>query len=155
MSEKKFDIYFEFNNTNLNLAGFNKINNKLEYYKEHSYLSHFDNYKELNFAKLDTLVESSIFDIEKLTKEFVRDIYLIVETVESISIQMSVRKNNEGNKISKDDAMYLVQDAKQELFRSNQDLSIIHMIVENYVLDDSNNCNCNIFVFNKTFLHFN
>ena len=49
---------------------------------------------------------------------------------------MSVRKNNEGNKISKDDAMYLVQDAKQELFRSNQDLSIIHMIVENYVLDD-------------------
>ena len=32
--------------------------------------------------------------------------------------------------------MYLVQDAKQELFRSNQDLSIIHMIVENYVLDD-------------------
>ena len=34
MNEKKLDIYFEFNNTNLNLAAFNKTSDKLEYYKE-------------------------------------------------------------------------------------------------------------------------
>ena len=32
MSEKKFDVYLEFNYLNLNLAVFNKANNKLEYY---------------------------------------------------------------------------------------------------------------------------
>ena len=136
MSEKIFDIYFEFNYSKINLAAFNKISDKLEYYKEQTYKSYFNNYKKLNFEKLEKLLEESILEIEKSTGEFVRDIYLIVETPQSISIKLSVTKNNEGNKIIKEDAMYLVQDAKQQLLKSNQDLGIIHIIVENYVLDD-------------------
>ncbi len=136
MSEKKFDIYFEFNYSGLNLAAFSKTSGKLEYCKEQNYKSYFDNYKELNFEKLDKLLESNIFDIEKSTEEFVRDIYLIVDTPQSISIKLSVTKNNEGNKIIKEDAMYLVQDAKQQFMKSNQDLGIIHIVVENYVLDN-------------------
>jgi hypothetical protein len=136
MSEKKFDIYLEFNYSRLNLAAFSKTSDKLEYYKEQTYKSYFDNYKELNFEKLDTLLDKNILAIEKSTGGFVRDIYLIVETPQSISIKLSVTKNNEGNKIIKEEAMYLVQDAKQQLLKSNQDLGIIHIIVENYVLDD-------------------
>ena len=136
MSEKKFDIYFEFNYSGLNLAAFGKTGGKLEYYKEQTYKSYFDNYKELNFEKLDKLLETNILDIEKTIEEFVRDVYLIVETPQSTSIKLSVTKNNEGNKIIKEDAMYLVQDAKQQLLKSNQDLGIIHIIVENYVLDN-------------------
>jgi cell division protein FtsA len=136
MSEKKFDIYFEFNYSGLNLAAFSKTSGQLEYYKEQNYKSYFDNYKELNFEKLDKLLEANIFAIEKLTEEFVRDIYLIVDTPQSTSIKLSVIKNNEGNKIIKEDAMYLLQDAKQQLLKSNQDLGIIHIIVENYVLDN-------------------
>jgi cell division protein FtsA len=136
MSERKFDIYFEFNYSRLNLAAFSKTSDKLEYYKEQTYKSYFDNYKELNFEKLEKFLEENILAIEKSTGEFVRDIYLIVETPQSISIKLSVTKNNEGNKIIKEDAMYLVQDAKQQLMKSNQDLGIIHIIVENYVLDD-------------------
>ena len=136
MSEKKFDIYFEFNYSGLNLAAFSKTSGQLEYYKEQNYKSYFDNYKELNFEKLDKLLEANIFAIEKLTEEFVRDIYLIVDTPQSTSIKLSVTKNNEGNKIIKEDAMYLVQDAKQQFMKSNQDLGIIHIVVENYVLDN-------------------
>ena len=136
MSEKKFEIYFEFNYLGLNLAAFGKTSGKLEYYKEQNYKSYFDNYKELNFEKLDELLEANILAIEKSTEEFVRDIYLIVETPQSTSIKLSVKKNNEGNEIIKEDAMYLVQDAKQQLLKSNQDLEIIHIIVENYVLDN-------------------
>ena len=136
MSEKNFDIYFEFNYSGLNLAAFSKTSDKLEYYKEQTYKSYFDNYKELNFEKLDKLLEANILDIEKSTEEFVRDIYLIVDTPQSTSIKLSVTKNNEGNKIIKEDAMYLVQDAKQQLMKSNQDLGIIHIVVENYVLDN-------------------
>ena len=136
MSEKKFDIYFEFNYLGLNLVALGKTSGKLEYYKEQNYKSYFDNYKELNFEKLDELLEANILAIEKSTEEFVRDIYLIVETPQSTSIKLSVTKNNEGNEIIKEDAMYLVQDAKQQLLKSNQDLEIIHIIVENYVLDN-------------------
>ena len=136
MSEKKFEIYFEFNYLGLNLAAFGKTSGKLEYYKEQNYKSYFDNYKELNFEKLDELLEANILAIEKSTEEFVGDIYLIVETPQSTSIKLSVTKNNEGNEIIKEDAMYLVQDAKKQLLKSNQDLEIIHIIVENYVLDN-------------------
>ena len=78
MSEKKFDIYFEFNYSKINFAAFNKITDKLEYYKEQTYESYFDNYKELNFEKLEKLIEECILEIEKSTGEFVRDIYLII-----------------------------------------------------------------------------
>tara|TARA_Y100000741_G_scaffold360665_1_gene343273 strand:- start:297 stop:1010 length:714 start_codon:yes stop_codon:yes gene_type:complete len=135
MSEKKLDTFFEFNNTNLNIAAFNISNDKLEYYKEYPYLSYFANYKELNFDKINKILEDSIFEFEKSTKEFLKDIYLIVETTEQISIQMSIRKNNEGNLLAKEDAIYLIQDAKQQVLRSNNDLRIIHIIVENYILD--------------------
>ena len=136
MSEKKFDIYFEFNYSKINLAAFNKINDKLEYYKEQTYESYFNNYKELNFEKLEKILEESILEIEKSTKEFVRDIYLIIETPQSKSLKLSVTKNNEGNKVIKEDAAYLVQDAKQQILKNNQDLGILHIIVENYVLDE-------------------
>ena len=136
MSEKKFDIYFEFNYSGLNLAAFNKITGKLEYYKEENYKSYLENYKELNFEKLDKFLEKNILAVEKSLEEFVKDIYLIVETPQSISIRLSVTKNNEGKKIIKEDAMYLVQDARQQLLKSTQDLGIIHIIVENYVLDN-------------------
>ena len=135
MSEKKFEIYLEFNYSSLNFAVFNKILKKLEYYKEKNYKSYFKNFNELNFEKLDKILEESIIEIEKTTKEFVRDIYLIVETPQSLSLKLSVAKNNERNKIAKEDAMYLVQDAKQQILKSNQDLEIIHIVVENYVLD--------------------
>ena len=49
MNEKKFDIYFEFSYSGLNLAAFSKTSSKLEYYKEQTYKSYFNNYKELNF----------------------------------------------------------------------------------------------------------
>ena len=137
MSKKNFDIYFEFNNSQLNLAAFNKSSNQLEYYEGLNYLSYFNNYKELNFENLEKIIEDNILKTEKSTKEFVRDIYLIIQSPESKTIEISVKKNNEGNIINKEDAMYLVQDAKQQLLKSNQDFRILHIIVENYVLDDS------------------
>ena len=136
MSEKKFEIYLEFNYSKINLAAFSRANDKLEYYKEKNYESYFEDYKEINFEKLEKILEESILEIEKSIKEFVRDIYLIVETPQSKSLKLSVAKSNEGNNIVKEDATYLVQDAKQQILKTNQELRIIHIIVENYVLDN-------------------
>ena len=160
MSKKNFDIYFEFNHSELNLAVFNKTNDKLEYYKEQTYESYFNNYKELNFKELDKLIEENIIEIEKSTKEYIRDIYLIVQTPQSISLKLSVTKNNEGNKITQEDAIYLVQDAKQQILKTNKEFGILHVIVENYVLDDIQHKflpidqNCNKFSIDAKFICF-
>ena len=136
MSKKKFDIYLEFNYSKLNLAAFNKLNSQLEYYKEQSYKPYIDSYKELNFDELQKLVEKNIIEMEKSVDEFVKDIYLIIETPQTMSIQLSVIKNNEGKNITKQDALYLIQDAKQQILKSHLDIGILHIIVENYIFDD-------------------
>ena len=136
MSKKNFDIYLEFNYSKLNLAAFNKLNSQLEYYKEQSYKSYINSDQELNFDELQKLVEKNIIEMEKSIDEFVKDIYLIIETPQTMSIQLSVIKNNEGKNITKQDALYLIQDAKQQILKSHLDIRILHIIVENYIFDD-------------------
>ena len=136
MSKKNFDIYLEFNYSKLNLAAFNKLNGQLEHYKEQSYKSYINSDQELNFDELQKLVDQNIIEMEKSIDEFVKDIYLIIETPQTMSIQLSVIKNNEGKNITKQDALYLIQDAKQQILKSHLDIGILHIIVENYIFDD-------------------
>ena len=118
------------------MAAFNKLNNQLEYYKEQSYKPYINSDQELNFDELQKLVEKNIIEMEKSIDEFVKDIYLIIETPQTMSIQLSVIKNNEGKNITKQDALYLIQDAKQQILKSHLDIRILHIIVENYIFDD-------------------
>ena len=85
---------------------------------------------------------------------------MIIESPESKPLKISVAKNNEGNKAIKEDAAYLVQNAKQQILKSNQDLAILHIIVENYVLDNVEhrflplNQKCNKFSIDVKFICF-
>ena len=159
MSKKNFHIYLEFNYTELNIAAFNKINNKLEYSNQKLYKSYFNN-NELNFDILQNFVEENILEVEKAIGEFVKDIYLMIETPQSTSINLSVLKNNEGNKITKQDVMYLIQDAKQQILKSNSVIEIIHIITKNYNLDNMNHnflpldTNCKKFSIDIKFICF-
>ena len=65
MNKDSFDIYFEFNHSNLNISVFEKFNNKLKYTKQQSYKSYIENSKELNFDQLSKLIEENILEIEK------------------------------------------------------------------------------------------
>ena len=159
MSKKNFHIYLEFSHTELNIAAFNKINNKLEYSNQKLYKSYFNN-NELNFDILQNFVEENILKVEEAIGEFVKDIYLMIETPQSTSINLSVLKNNEGNKITKQDVMYLIQDAKQQILKSNSAIEIIHIITENYNLDNMNHnflpldINCKKFSIDIKFICF-
>ena len=159
MSKKNFYIYLEFSYSELNIVAFNKINNKLEYSNQKLYKSYFNN-NELNFDILQNFVEKNILEVEKAIGEFVKDIYLMIETPQSTSINLSVLKNNEGNKITKQDVMYLIQDAKQQILKSNSAIEIIHIITENYNLDNINHnflpldINCKKFSIDIKFICF-
>ncbi len=137
MNNAKFDIYLEFNFTKLNLAAFNKLNNNLEYYDEYKYNSYFENNIQLDFEELEKILEKNIRKIEKSVGEYVKDIYLIVETPQSMPVKLSVNKNNEGKKIIREDVTYLIQDAKQQIMKFYKDLKILHIIVEKYTLDNN------------------
>tara|TARA_Y100001970_G_C14167537_1_gene822205 strand:+ start:506 stop:1219 length:714 start_codon:yes stop_codon:yes gene_type:complete len=160
MSEKIFDIYLEFNYKQLNLSAFNKINGNLEYYKEQTYENYYGKFQKIDFEKLNKILEDNIRQLEKSIDEFVKEVNIIIETPQSISVKFSVNKNNEGNKIIKDDATYLIQDAKQQVLKFYKDFKILHIIVEKYVLDNNHyefltlNQKCNKFSLDLKFICF-
>ena len=135
MSKKNFDIYVDLSPTKLSIAAFEKFSGHSTFFKEYNCVTNL-NKDQLNFENTGKAIEKNIFEIEKATGEFLNNIYLMVETPESISINLSLLKDNEGKKIQKKNVQYLIQDAKQQILRSYYNKKIIHIIVSNYVIDN-------------------
>ena len=100
MSKKNFDIYLDLCPTKLSIAAFEKFSGHSTFFKEYNCVTNL-NKDQLNFENAEKTIEKNIFEIEKKTGEFLNDIYLMVETPESISINLSLIKDNEGKKIEK------------------------------------------------------
>ena len=116
MSKKNFDIYLDLSSKKLSIAAFKKFDSHTIFFKEYDCEINL-NKNKLNFENVKKTLEKNIFEIEKKTGEFLEDIYLMVETPESISINLSLIKNNEGKKIEKKNVQYLIQDARQQILR--------------------------------------
>ncbi len=159
MSKKNFDIYIDLSSKKLSIAAFRKYDGHKTFFKEYSCVTNL-NKDQLNFENTEEIIEKNIFEIEKETGEFLNDIYLMVETPESVSIKISLIKNNEGKRIEKKNVEYLVQDARQQILRSHQSKKIIHIIINNYVIDDvlydylPLDVNCNKFSIDINFICF-
>ena len=159
MSKKNFDIYLDLCPTKLSIAAFKKFSGHSTFFKEYNCVTNL-NKDQLNFENAKKTIEKNIFEIEKSTGEFLNDIYLMVETPESISINLSLIKDNEGKKIEKKIVQYLVQDAKQQILRSHHSKKIIHIIISNYVIDSIAydylplDINCNKFSIDIKFICF-
>ena len=160
MKEKKFDIYLYISSIKLSVAVFEKSNiTKSIFFKEFSCDTNLKK-QEINFKETEKVIEKNIFEIEKFTENFLHDIYLIVDSPDSLNIGISLSKNNEGKKIQEKDVKYLIQDCKQQILSSNFNEDIAHIIVKNYVIDDMEykylplNINCKKFSVNIEFICF-
>ena len=147
------------NSKKLSIAAFEKFDSHNIFFKEYDCETNL-NKSKLNFENVKKTIEKNIFEIEKKTGEFLEDIYLMVETPESISINLSLIKNNEGKKIEKKNVQYLIQDAKQQILRNYHTEKIIHIIITNYLIDNTSynylplNLNCNRFSIDIKFICF-
>ena len=159
MSKKNFDIYIDLSSNKLSIGAFEKLASHSTFFKEYNCLTNL-NKDQLNFTNTEKIIEKNIFEIEKETGEFLNDIYLMVETPDSISINLSLIKDNEGKKIEKKNVQYLVHDAKQQILRSHHSKKIIHIIISNYVIDNvvynylPLDINCNKFSIDIKFICF-
>ena len=137
MNKNTYDIYFDLGSSKLRVAGFDKKEKNQIFFFDKNCLS---NLKSSQLELLDTekTIDKTIIEIEKKTGEHLKDINLMLDTPDAISIILSVSKQNEKKNISKKDIQYVIQDAKQQILSSNQDKNIIHIIINNYRVDDKN-----------------
>ena len=117
-----------------------------------------ENSKELKFDKLDQFLDSNIFKIEKKLNNFIKDMYVILDSNEFHSIKLSIKKNNNGNHINTEALIHPLSDLKNLCQSNLQNEKVIHFLIEKYVIDNKlyttlpENINCNIFSLDTEFI---
>ena len=96
------------------------------------------NSSQINHESLNNFLEKNIFDVEKGLKDFVENIYLIIESDKFLTIKISIKKNNYGDKITRDKLVHLLNEAKIVCKKTIGDSRITHMVIDNYLIDGKN-----------------
>jgi|TARA_B100001093_G_scaffold519485_1_gene608749 hypothetical protein len=136
VEDKKFTIFL------LNTGNFKNI-----YFNEIILNENFD----LNFEELSKFLDDNIFKIEKLLGTFIEDIFLIIENKVELQTLIGIKKKN--NNIFDQTILNQALVDLKDLFReSNKDQHIIHMLIENFIIDGKNH---NLFTENLKSDYFN
>ena len=159
MSNKNFDIYLDLGASKIRVAGFDTIENNQIFFLENNCLTSLKtNLLDLSFT--DKILEKTILEIEKKTGEYLNSINLMLDSPDALSISLSVSKKNEKKFLEKEDIEYLIQDAKQEVLSAYPNKSIIHIVTNNFKVNNVTydslplNVECNKFSIDIVFICF-
>ena len=114
--------------------------------------------EDFNLKKLDNFLAKTILKIEKILKNFVKDIYIILDNKEFFPIEISIKKDHNGNSISQENLINPLNVLKNLCQFSFKDKKIIHMLIENYQIDGKDysilpeNLKCNNFSLDVKFI---
>jgi len=90
----------------------------------------------LPYEKIDEFLNDNIFLIEKDLKNFIKKVNLIIKSENFFPIQISLKQNNHDKIISQQNLNYLLNEAKNQCKKSMQEKKIIHMLIDNYLIDN-------------------
>jgi hypothetical protein len=127
-----FETYLFLSSNKLSIGVYEKFSSKKIYYKE---ILNSQNSNHLNYEILNNFLEKNIFEIEKNFKNFVEKINVIVQSNKFLTINISIRKNNYGDKITKDKLIHLLNEAKIDCKKTIGNRKLTHMIIDNYLID--------------------
>ena len=97
-----------------------------------------DNYSnELNFEKIDDFLNENIFKVEKILDNFIQNINIAIFSEDLFYIKISVKKNNYNKMINNSTLIYLLNDAKDDCKETIKDKKIIHILIDNYLVDNN------------------
>tara|TARA_B100001057_G_C22747586_1_gene910415 strand:+ start:580 stop:1284 length:705 start_codon:yes stop_codon:yes gene_type:complete len=92
---------------------------------------------QLQYEEIDNFLSQNIFSIEKILKDFIKKINLIIESEEFFPIQISFKRSNYGETISPKILNYLLNEAKHQCKKTSAGKKIIHMLIDNYLVDNN------------------
>ena len=82
------------------------------------------------------IIKDLIKSAEKKIKNHIKDINLMIDTPDMFSIDISIKKNFDGKKYSKNDINSLLNEAKSLVQKNYINKKIVHMIVKKFIFDD-------------------
>ena len=154
-NELNFETYLFINDKKLIICVIQSNTCKI-IYKEQMILR--DSLDELKFKSLNDFLEKNIFKVEKILKNFIKNIFIILDSTEFFPIEISIKKDNNGRLIKPKTLLHPLNDLKNLCQSNFQDKKIIHMLIENYRIDNNNysflpdDLNCNNFSLDVKFI---
>lgn len=127
-----FETFLFLSPRKLIIAVYNKKSFKKVYYKES--LNQNEN-KKIDYELIDFFLEKNIYEIEKQFKNFIKNIVLIIDSDEFLKINISIKKDNYGDEITKPKLIHLLNEAKNECKKTLEGRKITHIVIDNYVVD--------------------
>ncbi len=124
------------------------INSNNEFvYKGETFTNNQNNQIELDF--LDNFLNQNIFKIEKKLKEFVKNIFLIIDHQNISQIRLSIKNKFDNIIINSNSIHKLILEAKSCCNKTLEDLDILHMKIDKFYIDgiyfrtlpEKKNCN--------------
>ena len=81
-------------------------------------------------------LDLNIHKIEKLINQFIKDINLVIYNDNFLPINIGIKKNISGHFNFEKERLNLLSKIKNEIELNNKDLSIIHLILDNILIND-------------------
>ena len=124
VSKNKFQIFlFDKKNSNNLYVNELKIENKIDF---------------IDLNNLSKFLEKNVFKIEKLSGQFIKNIFLIIENNENLYLSMGIKKKNYDETINQKYLENTLTELK-DLFKENyQEQTIMHMCIKNYLVNEKN-----------------
>jgi len=88
--------------------------------------------------ELESFLSQNIFKIEKIISNFIKEIFVILDSDQFFPIEVSIKKKNFERNIDIKSLNYLLNEAKDCCKKTIDDKRIIHMLINNYQVDNKN-----------------
>jgi len=147
MTEKNFEAFMYIGADKMLICIFSKTQSNILYKNENNFLE-LNNQTYEN--KIINFLNDNIFKIEKQLNQFIKDINLIIDCDQFKSINLSVKQNIYGE-VTKKDQINTLNDLKNYVHENYLNCSIIHYLVNHYLLDGNIEKS---FFFSKKCKHF-
>ena len=105
--------------------------NKISFTKSYILINGLNNL----FEDLEKFFIENLIDIEKSLKDFIKKIYLIFDTYNSLSVYLSIKHKLETDKINENKINELLSYLKYQFTKYSNDQKVIHMTISKLLVD--------------------
>ena len=89
----------------------------------------------IDLNSLSKFLENNIFKIEKLTSKFINNIIVVVDNEEIKDLNIGIKKKNYIENLNSKNLESIIVEAKDLFKETYQDQKIIHIIIQNYLIN--------------------
>ncbi len=128
-----FKVFLLINLNKIAIHVKNDFQNKIIYENEKIFN---DKVNILDINEVQIFLDDQIFLIEKILKNFINRIYLILESEKFLNIDLCLKKENHNNFIEKESVNNLINDARSLCKKTTENRKIIHLVIDSYLIEE-------------------